>query len=197
MKSIWWVYLFALVIVVSFCYMHHAYYPFDKSSREKVRQFIMVKGISYGVLATATIIEMILGSSNLIVPCLTIYIAIMEAVQNIIQSKAERFNEDVKEKLEKCKQNKSFEKETEKLFVYCSTQIERLKYNTSSDLEQLVFEKVHDYLKYYTTANNFFLLFNKYRMKQCTYEDLQKALDDWKTQFECYGEEIVKYTELE
>lgn len=172
--------------------MFHAYFPYDKSSREKVRKFVFIKGSSYMILAVVTIIELLIGSSNLVVPCLTIFITIMEAIQNIIQSKAEQFIETAEELMDDCKKNRSFYKEAEMLYIYCNEQIERLRVNTSPDLEQLVFEKIYDCLKYYSTANKFILTFNNYRELKCTYEDLQKALDEWKEDFQSYGVEIVK-----
>ena len=92
---------------------------------------------------------------------------------------------------------RSFLKEVEKLYIYCCEEIERLKGGHNPDLEQLVFEKVFDCLKYYKTANNFILTFNNYRKKECTYEDLQRALDEWKEEFQCFGEEIVKNPEYD
>lgn len=193
----WLICLFLLVFIFSLYYMCYAYFPSDKAGREKVRRFIFIKGISYIILAFVTIIELVVGSSDLMVPSLTIFIAIMEAVQNIIHVKVEQFNETVKEKQNQSKGDRGFLKESEKLYMYCYDQIVRLENNSSSDLEQLVFETVYDCLKYYGTANNFILVFNNYRKRKCTYADLQRALDEWKEDFQSYGTEIVKNPEYD
>lgn len=191
------IYVFFIYLCVSIFVMTNAYFPYDKTSRKKVRRFSYCKGILYGVLAMVTVVdEFFLNASYSLVPYLTIYIAIMEAVQNVIQSKAEEFLEKANEKLHTCQKNKSFKKESEMLYIYCYQQISRLESGRNPDLERLIYEKVYDCLKYYTLADDFMSKFDDYRNEKCGYAELLKALDDWEEDFEMYGIEVVKNPEM-
>lgn len=190
--------MFIVCFVFSIYSMINAYFPYDKVSRSKTRKFSYCKGILYGVLALVTLVdEFVFKSSNSLVPYLSIYIAIMEAVQNVVQSKADEFLEDVNEKLRSCQKNRTFKKDSEKLYIYCYQQISRLKSGRDPEMEQLVFEKVYDCLKYYASANNFLAIFKDYREKKCNYSELLKALEDWEEKFQAYGIEVVNNPEYE
>lgn len=190
--------MFIVCFVFSICFMINAYFPYDKVSRSKTRKFIYCKGIIYGALAIFTLLdEFVLESSYSLVPYLSIYIAIMESIQNIVQSKADEFLENVNERLRSYQKSRTFKMESEHLYIYCYQEISRLESERNPDLEQLVFEKVYDCLKYYSSANNFLSVFKGYREKRYNYSELLKALSDWEQEFEIYGIEVVKNPEYE
>lgn len=190
--------MFIVCFVFSICSMINAYFPYDKVSRSKTRKFNYCKGIIYGALAIFTLVdEFVLESSYSLVPYLSIYIAIMESIQNIVQSKADEFLENVNERLRSYQKSRTFKMESEHLYIYCYQEISRLESERNPDLEQLVFEKVYDCLKYYSSANNFLSVFKGYREKRYNYSELLKALSDWEQEFEIYGIEVVKNPEYE
>lgn len=188
--------LLIMCICASACYMSNAFYPNDKNSREKIRNFIFIKGIFYFLIAILTFLEEIVNNNNYSMLVLfTICVSIFETSQNIIQIKADNFIEKANRKLKDASTKDCTLKNIEKLYMYCSEQLDFIRREPTEDREQLVYEKIYDYLKYYKISNEFFNKFNEYRNRKCDLDEVYNALDRWKNDMDYYALEIVKLPE--
>ncbi len=167
----------------------------DKESKRKMRKFIYIKGILYFILAVSSMVYDLLINQNFSpATVLTICIAILETVQNIVTVKSEQYHEKADELMEKCNSEKhSHLKDVEKIFVYCSEKLEPLKRpHATLDDKKLAYEQIHDYLKYYLCANKFFVTFDRYMKNQCDIQAVNDSLCEVKKNLEMYATEIVK-----
>ena len=191
--------LFVIVCIIS-CFILLSFgikYLYSKDKATKYT-FIKTKGLLYAVLALLSfVIEFCIDGNCSPIILLTICIAGFEATHILIELKVEKYDEYAKKYIEKyTKTNDSNLKKIEKVFIYCTEKLEPLKKKeVPIDSKQLAYEQIHDYLKYYYSANAFFEKFNAYMDNKCTIEDVDQALCEWKEFFEMYGTDIIKLPE--
>ena len=112
-------------IIFSFCSAVNYFY-YSKESKNHTFSFIIVKGTLYLVLAIMTFIYTFFTDDSLqIVALATICIALFEAIQNIIQGKAEKFKMKANELLEQKEMGNL--KKIEFLDEFCREKLETLR----------------------------------------------------------------------
>jgi len=184
-----------ICVVVSVVSTSAFFFSKDKGNKKRVWRFIYFKGILYFILAVgSTVYDLLINQNFSPATVLTICIAFLETTQNIITVKSEQYYEEADELMEKCNSEKDTrQKDIEKIFVYCSEKLQPLKRpHATLDDKKLAYEQIHDYLKYYLCAEEFFVTFDRHMKNQCDIQAVDESLCEVKKNLEMYATEIVK-----
>lgn len=177
-------------IIFSYCNAINYFY-YSKESKNHTFNFIIVKGILYLVLAIMTLIYTFFTDDSLKIGAVaTICIALFEAIQNIIQGKAEKFKMKANELLEQ--QEMGVLKKIEFLDEFCREKLETLRRDATLANKKLVYEQIYDYLKYYEDAESFLAIFRMFINGEKTLDDVCTAETDFYGEFKNSCIEVVK-----
>ncbi len=187
--------ILGICILLSLSSIPVFFFSKEKKNKKRIRGYIYFKGILYFILAVgSTVYDLLINQNFSPATVLTICIAFLETTQNIITVKSEQYYEKANEIMEKCNNEKDTrQKDIKKIFAYCSEKLQPLKRpHASLDDKKLAYEQIHDYLKYYLCAEEFFAVFDRYMKNQCDINAVDKSLCEVKENLEMYATEIVK-----